>query len=109
DAGAPLSLDEPLEFADPPEQIDTARIIDASANRAREALRVIEDYCRFALDDAFLSREVKTLRHDLTGTLAASPLPTVEARDTMGDVGTAISTPAEWRRDSMLDVVRVNL
>ena len=31
------------------------RLLDANANRAREALRVLEDYARFVLDDADLS------------------------------------------------------
>src|SRR5207253_9501732 len=42
-----LHLDEPLVLAEPTEQVDTARLLDASANRAREALRAIEDYRRF--------------------------------------------------------------
>ena len=50
-----------------------ARILDANANRAREALRVVEDYCRFVLDDRFLSGELKRLRHDLTAILGELP------------------------------------
>src|SRR5262249_50114406 len=91
-----LRLDEPLVLVEPPEQVDAARILDASANRAREALRVIEDYCRFTLDDRFLSGELKQLRHDLTETLA--PLPwglLLEARETLRDVGTNVSTKSE--------------
>src|SRR6059058_6219844 len=41
------------------------RLLDANANRAREALRVVEDYARFVLDDAGLSEELKGLRHEL--------------------------------------------
>ncbi|MGO9113211.1 MAG: hypothetical protein ACLP9L_28590 [Thermoguttaceae bacterium] len=33
-------------------QMALLRILDAAANRAREGLRVIEDWVRFALDDA---------------------------------------------------------
>ena len=33
------------------------RIIDANLNRAREALRVLEEYARFGLDDAGLSSD----------------------------------------------------
>src|SRR5262249_7797517 len=73
DAFPPLRLDEPLSFAEPAEEIDTARILDASANRAREALRVMEDYCRFCLDDRFLSTQLKELRHDLAEALATLP------------------------------------
>lgn len=102
-------LDEPLCLADVSERVDTARILDACANRAREALRVIEDYCRFVLDDAFLSRNLKELRHDLTAALeelSASVL--LQARETRRDVGVDVTTPAELERDSLRDVVRIN-
>ena len=48
---------------DQSEAEDLARIIDASANRAREGLRVVEDYVRFAMDDPGLSRRLKDVRH----------------------------------------------
>jgi thiamine-phosphate pyrophosphorylase len=103
-------LDEPLHLADVTESMDTARILDACANRAREGLRVVEDYCRFVLDDAFLSRALKELRHDLTAALAElSPLVLLEARETQRDVGTGVSTPSELDRGSLRDVVQVNL
>jgi thiamine-phosphate pyrophosphorylase len=106
----PLSLDDPLEFTPNAADSHLSRILDANANRAREALRVIEDYCRLALDDAFLSRETKSLRHDLTEALSSvSDSLLLSARDTLGDVGTTISTPAETQRDSLVDVVHVNL
>ncbi|MEN6335233.1 MAG: thiamine phosphate synthase, partial [Phycisphaerales bacterium] len=38
------------------------RIIDANFNRAREALRVMEEYCRFGLNSAALSERAKKLR-----------------------------------------------
>ncbi len=105
----PLRLDDPLQLTEAGEQIDTARIVDASANRAREALRVIEDYCRFSLDDKFLSGQLKRLRHDLAQTLATLPASTLlEARDTLGDVGTQLSTPQEQERYSLLAVVQAN-
>ena len=43
----------------------TLRILDANFNRAREALRVMEDFARFELDDALLTEACKTLRHAL--------------------------------------------
>src|SRR5436305_74776 len=39
----PLRLEEPLELADTAEQMAVRRILDAEGNRAREALRVIEE------------------------------------------------------------------
>ncbi len=81
----------------------TLRMIDASANRAREALRVMEDVARFVLDDADLSASLKNIRHDLGVALGdtANAGALLAARDTPGDVGTAISTPGEYRRENM--------
>lgn len=79
------------------------RIIDANANRAREALRVMEDAARFLLDDAALAEPIKRLRHDLAGAL--SGVVNLEAhRDTPGDVGTAITTSAEQSRAGVAEV-----
>jgi thiamine-phosphate pyrophosphorylase len=106
----PIELDEPLAIAETTERIDLARIVDANANRAREALRAVEDYCRFALDDAFLSRETKQLRHDLAEALADFPSNLLlEARETQRDVGTGITSSAEQSRHSLGAVVRANL
>ncbi len=108
--GPPLRLEEPLCLAEATVEIDTARILDAGANRAREALRVVEDYCRFVLDDAFLTRELKRLRHALTGALAEVPAPLLlEARETLRDVGTTITTASEHDRPSLLAVAQANL
>jgi len=86
------------------------RILDAAANRAGEALRVVEDYVRFTNNDAAATRECKQLRHDLTAALAALPLAErLAARDTIRDVGTTISTESERRRDDLRDVVTANL
>jgi thiamine-phosphate pyrophosphorylase len=89
------------------EQIDLARIMDASVNRAREALRVIEDYCRFALDDAFLSGKLKNLRHELAESLACCQ-HLLEGRETERDVGTNLTAPGEQNRPSPLAVVEAN-
>jgi thiamine-phosphate pyrophosphorylase len=105
----PLRMDEPLHLPEGTEQIDTARVLDAGANRAREALRVVEDYCRFVHDDAFLSGELKRLRHDLTAALAAlAPGLLLEARETLRDVGTGLSTAGEQQRFSLAAVAQAN-
>src|SRR3954462_5450191 len=71
------------------------RLLDANTNRAREALRVIEDYARFALDDQQLSADLKSLRHDLTGVTSTYTADAILHRDTPNDVGTTNKTPAE--------------
>ncbi len=79
------------------------RIIDANANRAREALRVMEEAARFILDDAELIEGLKQLRHDLAAALKR--VDGLEAnRDTPGDVGTTIKTTSEGVRGSAADV-----
>lgn len=86
------------------------RILDAAGNRAREALRVLEDYVRFGLNDPTVTAELKTLRHELTTLLARwSKESLLAARDTEGDVGTGLATAQEYHRTSIADVVIANL
>lgn len=93
----------------PAEALLTDRMIDAAANRTREAFRVLEDVSRFILNDAVLSEELKQLRHGLQHTLERfAQGHVVLARDTPGDVGTSISLPSEMTRGSLLSLVRSN-
>lgn len=85
------------------------RVLDAAANRAREALRVLEDYVRFVLDDRYLTGELKQFRHDLTGAMADVPLDRrLQARETLADVGTELATESEYRRDGMTGLLAAN-
>jgi len=81
------------------------RLLDANANRAREALRVLEDYARFVLDDQTLCGDLKSIRHDLTAALRAHLPEAILHRDTPGDVGTATKTDAESQRQDLSSVV----
>lgn len=86
------------------------RILDASANRCREGLRVVEDFVRFALDDPFLSRKLKEFRHQVTDVLRHLKQENwIANRDTLEDVGTQTTTKAEAFRGTTLDVVRASL
>jgi thiamine-phosphate pyrophosphorylase len=85
------------------------RIIDANFNRAREALRVAEDYARFALDASHLTEELKRLRHRLRAAVEAlgpSAAEMLAARDTAGDVGTPLATEAELQRADAASVAQ---
>lgn len=85
------------------------RIIDATANRAREGLRVLEDYVRFALDDRDLTEELKQLRHALAAEIARfDAADLLAARDTSGDVGTQLTTPAESSRRDLASLATAN-
>jgi thiamine-phosphate pyrophosphorylase len=84
-----------------------ARILDANANRAREALRVMEDVARFGLDDARLTEDLKRLRHGLRSSLDQPALDSgllLAARDTAHDQGRTIKTPAEGIRGNLGDI-----
>jgi thiamine-phosphate pyrophosphorylase len=107
ETGPPLHLDQPLALTEETDRIDAARVLDAAGNRAREALRVLEDYTRFCLDDAFLSRQLKEIRHDLRDALDMLPDDMLlQARETLRDVGVSISTDAERRRHGLRDIVQ---
>lgn len=85
------------------------RVLDAAANRSREGLRVVEDATRFLLNDAHLCGLLKSLRHELAAALEQLGCDRFHAlRDTAADVGTAISTAAEFARSSPSDVLRAN-
>jgi thiamine-phosphate pyrophosphorylase len=82
------------------------RILDANLDRAREGLRVIEEWCRFGLDDEALTEQCKNLRQELaywhTNEIRA-------ARDTPGDMGTTLTHHNEMQRDSINHLLQVNL
>ena len=85
------------------------RMIDASANRASEALRVLEDVLRFGLDDDHLTRTAKDLRHDLAGTVSRHGLwRRTATRDVIGDVGVGVEAEAMLPRGSLADLVAAN-
>ncbi|BCL38147.1 thiamine-phosphate synthase [Nostoc sp. MS1] len=81
------------------------RILDANLDRAREGLRIIEEWCRFGLNSAHLAGEFKHLRQEVaswhTEELRA-------ARDTPGDPGTDLSHPQEEQRSSIKALLQAN-
>ena len=91
------------------ERMAALRILDANFNRACEGLRVVEEYCRFSLGDRHLTERCKTLRHALV--TAVNDIPKTEflaARETQTDVGTTVSTEAEFRRSSLAQTAAAN-
>jgi thiamine-phosphate pyrophosphorylase len=87
-----------------------ARIVDANLNRAREAVRVLDDYARFARNDRVLAEAAKRLRHDLAAATDLLPADALlAARDTPGDVGTVLTAAGEFERTDPAHVANVNL
>ncbi|MEL6259515.1 MAG: thiamine phosphate synthase [Cyanobacteria bacterium J06554_11] len=82
------------------------RILDANLDRAREGVRVVEEWCRFGLNDEAAMAQLKHLRQVIAGWHT----PDIRAaRDTPGDLGTALTHPQEAVRSSLAQVLQVNL
>jgi thiamine-phosphate pyrophosphorylase len=82
------------------------RILDANFDRAREGLRIIEEWCRFALNDAQMANECKQMRQDL----GLWHTPQIRsARNTVADVGTELSHPREEQRTGIEQLLQANL
>lgn len=64
-----------------------SRIIDANSNRAREGARVLEDVCRFILEDAALASRWKKARHSITEILRGDEPRRIDSRDPGNDPG----------------------
>lgn len=100
-----------IEFvvADRPELAEAARALDANLNRARESLRVLDDYCRFVRNEAFLAGRFKELRHRLAAAVETLPIrKLLESRDTRNDVGTTTTAGREYERTNTRQVAEVN-
>ena len=85
------------------------RIIDANFNRAREAIRVIEEFCRFALNSASLTERAKQLRHELSASVGKlDAIRLISSRDTPGDVGVGQTADAQLGRSNLRDCFAAN-
>jgi thiamine-phosphate pyrophosphorylase len=82
------------------------RILDANLDRAREGLRIIEEWCRFGINSGSLANECKQMRQELaswhTQEIRAS-------RDTPQDPGTDLTHPKEEQRSSIEQLLQANL
>ncbi|MBV8881362.1 MAG: thiamine phosphate synthase [Planctomycetaceae bacterium] len=84
------------------------RILDANLNRAREALRVVEDLARFHRDDAAAAARLKDVRHSLDRLARPLSRELVRARDSEGDVGRNGDRPVDAAR-SPRELMAANL
>ena len=92
------------------QQFQVLRILDANLNRSMEALRSVEEYVRFMMDDTLLTTATKSLRHRIQQLAEQIPLEErVMARDVTGDVGGEVSTQSEYARHTARDVLQAGL
>ncbi|NJK64298.1 MAG: thiamine phosphate synthase [Synechococcaceae cyanobacterium SM2_3_1] len=82
-----------------------ARILDANLDRAREGLRVLEEWFRFGLEEADWASECKGMRQALAQ-WHADPLRL--ARDTAHDLGGEDSYPDTTHRRDLKEVLQAN-
>ena len=82
-----------------------ARLIDANLDRAREGLRVVEDWCRFGLERDDLVISLKDWRQRL-GKLHREQYK--QARSTATDPAAGLDHPAQLDRHSPRQVVEAN-
>lgn len=80
------------------------RIIDANFNRAREALRGMEEFCRFVLDDKTFTAQLKQYRHQLTDAIQRlDRAKLLTSRDSHQDVGKGLAVACQMSRSSLQD------
>ena len=83
-----------------------AQILDANLDRAREGIRVIEEWCRFGLRKSNLAKICKDMRQELalwhTSELRLS-------RDTKNDPGINLSHPQEEVKGNIEELLQANL
>jgi len=82
------------------------RIIDANFNRAREGLRIAEEFCRFILNNEPLSSRCKQIRHQLSSAVSKLNIQRlVTARDTENDIGRGMEVADQMKRGGFEDCV----
>jgi len=82
------------------------RIVDANYNRAKEALRTIEDILRFATADRTVYKTIKNTRHNLTDILKNKKIfaDMVLSRNSQEDIGRHIDK-MEINRETLEDII----
>ena len=82
------------------------RILDANLDRAREGFRIIEEWCRFGLNNQTMAQSCKQMRQELS---QWHSLEIRQARDTINDVGTTLTHAREETRENLDSVLLANL
>lgn len=85
------------------------RVIDANLNRSREGLRVCEDICRFVLNSAPLTKDLKSVRHSISAIAKPVMGRNIDSRDSSSDVGKKPAFALEMRRSTIGDVFAANI
>jgi len=86
----------------------TLRIIDANLNRVGEGLRLLEEIARLLLNDAALTQQLKTMRHELIRGDNSFHQQLLQSRNSKSDVGVDIEVPGEEKEKELPAVLVAN-
>jgi len=86
----------------------TLRIIDANLNRIGEGLRLLENLARLLLNDATLTQQLKTMRHELVTSDQSFNQQLLQSRNSEGDVGIDIEAPEQGKQRELPIMVVAN-
>ena len=81
------------------------RILDTNLNRAKEGLRVVEDTCRFVLNDDALYKKIRNIRHSSSKYLTEQYEEMLNARNSIKDSGRTVQ---EQKRENLRNIVIAN-
>jgi len=95
-------------MASPQVSRQTLRIIDANLNRIGEGLRLLEDLARLLLNDATLTQQLKTMRHELVTSDWSFNQRLLQSRDSESDVGINIEAPEQDKQRELPIMVVAN-
>lgn len=84
------------------------RIIDANLNRAGEGLHLLEDLARLMLNDANLTQQLKTIRHEILRSDLSFNQQLIQSRDSESDVGVDIEVWGEGKNRELPITVVAN-
>ncbi len=84
------------------------RIIDANLNRTGEGLHLLEDLARLMLDDAGLTQQLKTIRHEILRGDWSFNQQLIQSRNSEGDVGIDIEALGEEKQRELPIMVVAN-
>ena len=87
------------------------RILDVNFNRAKEGLRVVEEYYRFIVDDKDMTNKIKNLRHKISGVFSKQDFldKIIRARDIETDSIAYDYMQGEAKRENINSVLLSNL
>ena len=86
----------------------TLRLIDASLNRIGEGLRLLEDLARLLLNDAVLTQQLKTMRHELLKSDWSFQQQLLQSRNSEGDIGVNIEARGEEKQRELPIIIVAN-